>query len=193
MYLGVFILTWGSQRGVLFGLWLVAVVATGWLFFSEDRFFAARSLPLATIIKAENDVRYRADSEYRWTQVSKSFVPRIFEGDKIYTGEKSSVTLGLGDGRLIRVGPDAFLGFSMIMQKSGMTFIVNLGRGAVEVQNGKLKRASRRGRFPIIIRSDGKDYQVPHGEERLLVKDEAGVKEAMPVAPVNKADEDGSK
>lgn len=173
-------MSWNGQRSFLFGLWLVAVTAAGYLLINEEYFFGARSLPLASVTKAENDVRYRGDSDYRWITISDASYRKIFDGDKIYAGENSGATLDLGDGRIVVIGPETLIGFSMIQQKSGMTFIANLTRGSIEVRNGKSRRSSRRSRFPIIIRSDGKDYQVAPGDERRLVKDESGVKDVLP-------------
>lgn len=172
-------MSWNGQRSFLFGLWLVAITAAGFLLINEEHYFGARSLPLASLTKAENDVRYRGDSDYRWITILGASHPKIFDGDKIYAGENSSATLQLGDGRIVVIGPETLLGFSMIQQKSGMTFIANLSRGSVEVRNGKSRGSSRRSRFPVIIRSDGRDYQVAPGDERRLVKDESGVKEVL--------------
>jgi hypothetical protein len=169
---GVITLSSVSMKEVWFGLWLVAVTAVSYTLWHEDHFFALSGTPVASITKAERDVSYRGEDDVRWRPIGGKNQP-VFDGDKIATGGKSGASMDFGDGRIAKIGDETSVSVSTIRQTSGLTYILNLPKGSVEIKNSGT--AKGKARFPIIIRSGGKDFLIEPGEEKAIVKTKSGV------------------
>jgi hypothetical protein len=161
------------MKEVWFGLWLVAVTAVSYTLWHEDRFFALSGTPVASITKAERDVSYRGEDDVRWRPIGGKNQP-VFDGDKIATGGKSGASMDFGDGRIAKIGDETSVSVSTIRQTSGLTYILNLPKGSVEIKNSGTAKPGK-ARFPIIIRSGGKDFLIEPGEEKAIVKTKSGV------------------
>jgi hypothetical protein len=161
---------------MLIGFWTVAIVATSVLIWHEDRFLAISGVPVAQIARTQKDVNYRGENDIRWKRLSGS-KQDIYDGDKLATGAQSSTVIDFGDGRAANVGPDTTLGLSSIKQTSGMTYIIALSKGSVAIQKVSVTNPGIKTQFPIIIRSDGRDYLIEPGDERGVYRDDSGVKE----------------
>ncbi len=162
-----------SVKGVWFGLWLAAVAGVSYTLWHEDSFFALSGTPVASITSAERDVSYRGEDDVRWRPIGGKNQP-VFDGDKIATGGKSGASMDFGDGRIAKIGDETSVSVSTIRQTSGLTYILNLPKGSVEIKNSRSPKTGK-ARFPIIIRSGGKDFLIEPGEEKAIVKTRSGV------------------
>lgn len=165
-----------GKQGILLGVWLVAIAATAVIIWHEDQFLAVGGVPIARITQTIKDVNYRSESDIRWKRINAER-PGIFDGDRLATGKQSEAMIDFGDGRAAHVGPETNLTLSSIKQASGLTYILALSRGSVAIQKTKVTNPNTKIRFPIIIRSDGRDYLIEPGDERGIQRDESGVKE----------------
>lgn len=165
-----------GKQGMLIGFWTVAIVATSVLIWHEDRFLAVSGVPVAQIARTQRDVNYRGENDIRWKRLG-GYKQSIYDGDKLATGAQSSAVIDFGDGRAANVGPDTTLGLSSIKQTSGMTYIIALSKGSVAIQKVSVTNPVIKTQFPIIIRSDGRDYLIEPGDERGVYRDDSGVKE----------------
>ena len=167
----------GKKITLLFGAWLVCLVATIGLLWHEDKFFAVGGIPVAVITKTQRDVSYRSEDDVRWKTLGGSG-QNVFDGDKVATGKRSSTLIDFGDGRAANVGEDSALTISSIRQKSGLTYILGLSKGSVAIEKITLASTkTAKSQFPIIIRSGGRDYQIEPGEEKGITRDDRGVVE----------------
>lgn len=165
-----------GKQGVLLGFWLVAIGATAAIIWHEDQFLAVSGVPIARIARAIKDVNYRGENDIRWKRINAER-QGVFDGDRLATGKQSEAMIDFGDGRAAHVGPETNLTLSSIKQASGLTYILALSRGSVSIQKAKVTNPNTKTRFPIIIRSDGRDYLIEPGDERGIQRDESGVKE----------------
>jgi hypothetical protein len=169
-------LGFSGKQGILIGFWAVAIVATSALIWHEDRFLAVSGVPVAQIARTQRDVNYRGENDIRWKRIGGS-TQKIYDGDKLATGAQSSAVIDFGDGRAANVGPDTTLALSSIRQTSGLTYIIALSKGSIAIQKISVSNPVIKTQFPIIIRSDGRDYLIEPGDERGVYRDDSGVKE----------------
>ena len=165
-----------GRQGVLIGFWIVAITATATLLWHQDEFLAVSGVPVAQIVRIEKDVNYRGENDIRWKHL-RDGKQSIYDGDKLATGTQSSAMIDFGDGRAAMIGAETTMGLSSIKQASGMTYIIALSKGSVAIQKVKATNPAIKTQFPIIVRSDGRDYLIEPGDERGVYRDDSGVKE----------------
>ena len=165
-----------GKQGALLGFWMVAITATSALLWQEERFLAVGGIPVAQITRTQKDVTYRGENDIRWKRLGAG-KQYVYDGDKIATGKQSLALIDFGDGRAANVGSDTTMAISSIKQASGNTYILALSKGSVAIQKVNVSNPAIKTQFPIIIRSDGRDYLIEPGDERGVYRDDNGAKE----------------
>ena len=167
----------GRIEKILLGLWIVSLASITYLLINEDRFFAISGAPVANVIRSNHDVTYRSESDTRWKSIG-GVLQGVFDGDKVATGPNSQATIDFGDGRAANIGEETSITLSTIRQSTGMTYIISMAKGSVAIE--KLATATSRkdkAKFPIIVRSGGRDFFIEPEEEKGIVKDDRGTVE----------------
>ena len=167
----------GRIEKILLGLWIVSLASITYLLINEDRFFAISGAPVANVIRSNHDVTYRSESDTRWKSIG-GVLQGVFDGDKVATGPNSQATIDFGDGRAANIGEETSITLSTIRQSTGMTYIISMAKGSVAIE--KLATATSRkdkAKFPIIVRSGGRDFFIEPEEEKGIVKDDLGTVE----------------
>jgi hypothetical protein len=169
-------LGFSGKQGALLGFWMVAITATAALLWQEERFLAVGGVPVAQITRTQKDVNYRGENDIRWRRLGAG-KQYVYDGDKIATGKQSLALIDFGDGRAANVGADTTMAISSIKQASGNTYILALSKGSVAIKKVNVSNPAIKTQFPIIIRSDGRDYLIEPGDERGVYRDDTGAKE----------------
>jgi hypothetical protein len=106
-----------NNKRITIACLFVAVVCI--YFINDDSLFTSRSDNSANVIggfkRAKKDVRRKSSFNYFWDNIRNS--DRLFEGDSIYTGPDSGVTVRLVNGQKIVIEPNSLIKFSMKNKK----------------------------------------------------------------------------
>jgi hypothetical protein len=115
---------------------------------------------VGTFKLSRNDVRRRVDSGMTWSSVEEK--QTVYEGDSIFTGDKSEASIQLENGTVIKVDPKSLV---VIRTNSGRTEI-DLMYGSLQ---GKIATAE-----PIVIKENGVEQKIntSAGAQLRIVKQE---------------------
>jgi hypothetical protein len=163
----------GLFKNLVMVSWLLAVGGVSFFLLNEEKFFALSGTPVARVGFTKNTVSYRSEDDTRWKFIAGPGHP-LFDGDRISTGVDSSAKIDFGDGRLAVVGEDTNISVRTIRQQEGLTFIISMPSGAVGIETRKRQIAQNKVRFPIIIRSGGRDFSIEPDEEKGVVSSKKG-------------------
>lgn len=137
-------------------------LAISLFFLLQDGFFqdydASDLKAVGRFKMSHNDVRRRVDSGMTWSNVEEK--QTVYEGDSIFTGDKSEASIQLENGTVIKVDPKSLV---VIRTKDGRTEI-DLMYGSLQ---GKIASAE-----PILIKENGvsQELNATAGSQLRIVK-----------------------
>lgn len=102
--------------------------------------------PVGTFKVSNNDVRRRVDSGMTWSNVDAP--EKVYEGDSIFTGDKSDASITLDNGNVIQVEPHSLV----VIHTKGNKTTLDLQYGSLQ---GKIASAD-----PIVIEQNGKTQEL---------------------------------
>ena len=124
----------------------ITLATSVFLLFQDGYFFQDGNLsdlkPVGTFKVSTNDVRRRVDSGMTWSNVDAP--EKVYEGDSIFTGDKSEASITLDNGNVIKVDPKSLV----VIRTKGNKTEIDLQYGSLQ---GKISSAD-----PIVIVQDGK-------------------------------------
>ena len=115
---------------------------------------------VGTFKTSTNDVRRRVDAGMTWAQVEEK--QTVFEGDSIFTGDKSEASIVLANGNIIKVDPKSLV----VIHTIGNQTEIDLQYGSLQ---GKIASAEK-----IVIKQNGKLESIDSaaGSQIRIVKSE---------------------
>ena len=116
--------------------------------------------PVGTFNSSTNDVRRRVDAGMTWSNVDAP--DKVYEGDSIFTGDKSEASIILDNGNIIKVDPKSLV----VIRTNGNKTEIDLQYGSLQ---GKIATNE-----PIVISQNGKTQQLSgkSGSQIRIVKRE---------------------
>jgi hypothetical protein len=128
----------------------ITLAASVFFLFQDGYFFQDETQsdlkPVGTFKVSTNDVRRRVDSGMTWSNVDAP--EKVYEGDSIFTGDKSEASITLDNGNIIKVDPKSLV----VIRTKGNKTEIDLQYGSLQ---GKITSAD-----PIVIKQDGKSQRL---------------------------------
>ncbi len=98
---------------VILALCMLAILICLYVLFNLEKFFESgrsASVIVGNLTSVKVDVRLKSESDYFW--VASKPETKIFQGDSLFTGEKSSSVVTLNDGEKLQISQNSLVHFS---------------------------------------------------------------------------------
>jgi hypothetical protein len=128
----------------------LTLVTSVFFLFQDGYFFQDGDLsdlkPVGTFKTSRNDVRRRVDSGMTWSNIDAP--EKVYEGDSIFTGDKSEATISLDNGNTLKIDPKSLV----VIHTLGNKTEIDLQYGSLQ---GKIANSEA-----IFISQNGKTQQL---------------------------------